>query len=152
MSSWTEALPYFPKHELACHGTGVIKLDMRFAAALPQLRLAWGGPLTPTSVCRTPEYNKQLNNGKGGHPNSLHLTENSKHWTHGSMAADLAWVTWSDEARLRFARLAWSLGWSIGLNDVFIHVDRRIDIGLRQQVFNYGKSWAGAFGPDEITR
>lgn len=146
MSSWEGALPYFPEHELACKGTGVIKLDMRFAAALPQLRLAWGHPLVPTSVCRTPEHNQR----EGGHKNSLHLTENPKHWTHGTMAADLRWYDWDDDARLRFARLAWSLGWSIGLNDVFIHIDRRIDIGLRQRVFNYGSNWAGAFGEDEI--
>lgn len=148
MSSWTGALPYFPEHEIACKGTGIIKLDKRFAAALPQLRLAWGGPLTPTSICRSPEHNEAV----GGHPRSFHLTENPYHWTHGTMAADLAWYSWSDEARLKFARLAWSLGWSVGLNDVFIHVDRRIDVGLRQQVFNYGKKWSGAFDANDVMR
>lgn len=148
MSSWTKALPYFPEHELACKGSGIIKLDERFAAALPQLRNAWGGPLTPTSVCRSPDHNKAV----GGNSRSFHLTENPYHWTHGTMAADLSWFNWGDDARLRFARLAWSLGWAVGLNDVFIHVDRRSDIGLAQQVFNYGKNWQGSFDANDVMR
>lgn len=36
------AIPFFPEHELACKGTGVIKLDPRFAEELPKLREAWG--------------------------------------------------------------------------------------------------------------
>jgi len=142
---WTEALPYFPKHELACRSTGIIKLDLRFAAALPALRMAAGRSLTPTSVCRTPAHNK----ASGGHPNSLHLTENPVRNTNGTMAADLAWRMWPTDEKLAFARLAWKMGWAVGLHDGFIHVDRRAEIGLPQSVFLYG-TWSNAFSPEAV--
>lgn len=145
MTAWTGALPFFSEQELSCRGSGVIKLHPTFAAALPALRLAWG-PLTPTSVCRTPEHNEAI----GGHPRSLHLTDNAHRDTEGTAAADLLWNTWESERRLDFARLAWDLGWSIGLHPTFVHVDRRRDIGLRQRVFIYGP-WDGSFGATDIT-
>lgn len=139
--SWHGALPYFPKHELACQGCGVVHLDIRFAAALPALRQAWGAPLTPTSVCRTPSHNTAV----GGHPRSLHLTGNPYHPTNGCMAADFAWP----DDKLAFARLAWQMGWSVGLHDSFIHVDRRADIGLQKRVFLYGE-WSAPFDREDI--
>lgn len=145
MGVWIEALPYFTKKELACKGTGIIQLDMRFAAALPHLRLSWGGPLTPTSVCRTPERNES----EDGHPRSLHLTENPVHPTNGTMAADLYWGDWPAAKRLRLARLAYKLGWAVGLHRTFIHVDRRKDIGLQQRVFLYG-AWDKAFNAEDV--
>lgn len=164
MSTWTDAIPYFDRHELDCKGTrhlnedgnpipgtGVIELDIRFAVAFPHLRVEWGGPLHPNSVCRTPEHNAQINNGKGGHPRSMHLTQNPKHPTSGTMGADVAWRDWSTETKLKFARLAWSLGWSIGLHDGFCHVDRRADVGLNQGVFLYG-TWSGEFDPEDVIK
>ena len=150
---WTDSLPYFPRHELACKGTGVICLDIRFAVALPALRQKWTQPLTPTSVCRTPEHNRAINDGKGGHPNSLHLTKNPKWPTSGTMAADIAWRTWADERKLAFAKLAYHMGWSVGLNDGFCHIDRRGDlalINLPQAVFVYGGQWSGRFNPHDV--
>jgi hypothetical protein len=41
----TTAIEFFSEKELACKGTNVIKLDPRFAAALPELRRAWGEPV-----------------------------------------------------------------------------------------------------------
>lgn len=142
---WTTALPYFPRHELACKGTGIIKLHGSFAAQLPALRAQWGQPLQPTSVCRAPEHNANV----GGHPTSLHLTDNPKHPTAGTMAADIYWAQWDAGKKLDFAQLAWGLGWSVGLHDTFIHIDRRRDIGLRQAVFLYGR-WSGVFKPEEV--
>lgn len=140
---WAEALPYFTRSELSCKGSGTIVMDLRFAAALPALRLEWGGPLHPTSVCRTPAHNKSVS----GHPRSLHLTENP-HWpTNGTMAADIAWREWTTENKLSFARLAYSMGWSIGLHDGFCHIDRRADLKLPelpQAVFLYGQ-WSRPF-------
>ena len=143
--TWYKPLPYFTAKELACKATGTIKLHDTFAAYLPALRAEWGAPLYPTSVCRTPEHNK----GVGGHPRSLHLTENPVHPTSGSMAADLHWQDWPTKRKLRFARLAHKRGWSVGLHDTFVHVDRRKDIGLTQAVFVYGQ-WSGEFKADEV--
>ncbi len=145
MTAWTEALPYFSRSELACKGSGVIKLDLRFAAALPALRSAWGEPLTPTSVCRTPEHNESVS----GHPRSFHLTDNPVHPTDGCMAADLAWRGWEPQKQLDLARLAWKMGWAIGVHDGFIHIDRRKDIGLSRVVFVYGW-WSSPFNQEDI--
>jgi len=146
MRSWTSPLPFFPAHELACKGSGEILLDIHFAVALPALRMEWGGPLTPTSVCRTPAHNKNV----GGHPRSMHLTVNPARKTAGCMAADIAWRDWKSETQLRFAKLARKMGWSVGLHDGFCHIDRRADIGMAKNVFLYG-TWSGAFTVDDVT-
>jgi hypothetical protein len=152
----TTPIEFFNHAELECKGsrkdnapgTGVIKLDPRFAAALPELRRAWNKPLTPNSICRTPEHNAKV----GGNPNSLHMTENAKWPTIGTMAADMSWRGWPVEEQLAFARVAWGMGWSIGLHNGFCHVDRRADLGLPnlpQSVFLYGE-WANNFNRDDI--
>lgn len=151
MRSFDSKLPYFDEYELACKGTGAIKMDMNFAVHFPLLRHLWGEPFTPNSVCRTPEHNSVINKGRGGHPNSLHLTENPKHPTCGTMAADVPWRGWNKEKKLSFARLAWSLGWAVGLHDGFCHVDRRVDVGLVQKVFLYGH-WSGHFDPEDVKK
>lgn len=145
-TTWADAIPFFSRRELACKGSGVLLLDIRFAIALPVLRQAWGRALTPTSVCRTPAHNV----AERGHPNSWHLTENPERPSHGCMAADLHWRSWSTEKQLRFAQLAWRLGWAVGLHDGFIHVDRRGDCaGWAPTVFLYG-TWSGPFTPDDV--
>lgn len=142
---WQTSLPYFTMKELACKGSGIILLDMRFAAALPHLRMKWGKPLTPTSVCRSPARNKE----EDGHPRSLHLTENPVHPTDGTMAADLFWEDWAVQEKLNFARLAYRLGWAVGLHDTFVHVDLRREIGLRETVYTY-RGWGDHFGKEEV--
>lgn len=160
----TTPIQFFAAHELDCKGTrrrgedgqlipgtGVIKMDPRFAQALPFLRSEWGRPLSPTSVCRTPEHNR---NTKDANPNSLHMTENPKWPTLGTMGADISWANWSTEDRLAFARLAWRLGWSVGLHRSFCHVDRRADLNmaaLPKHVFLYG-TWTGEFTPEDVRR
>jgi hypothetical protein len=156
----TTAIEFFSQAELECKGsrkieggtgkpgTGIIKLDPRFAAALPELRRAWGKSLNPNSICRTPEHNAKV----GGNPNSLHMTENAKWPTIGTMAADISWRGWPVEEQLAFARVAWGMGWAIGLHNGFCHVDRRADLGLPnlpQSVFLYGE-WANNFNRDDI--
>ena len=161
MDPVTTRIEFFSETELECKGsrqldgsgkpiagTGVIKLDPRFAAALPELRRAWGKGLTPNSICRTPEHNAKV----GGNPNSLHMTENAKWPTIGTMAADISWRGWPVEEQLAFARLAWGMGWAVGLHNGFCHVDRRKDLelpNLPQSVFLYGQ-WDGKFGRDDI--
>jgi hypothetical protein len=152
------AIPYFSEDELRCKGSGIIMLDYRFAERVVELREVWGRPMHPISVCRSPEHNE----GVGGHPRSLHLTINPFHpthgtmamkdmeWRHGTMAMDVKWRWWLRSKMLRFCRLAWSLGWSIGLHDGFCHIDRRADLGLPQRVFIYG-TWSAPFSASDIT-
>lgn len=142
---YSNELPFFTRDELACQGTGIIKMDIHLAVHLPLLRLEWGKPLSPSSVCRTPKHNARV----GGHPHSMHLTDNPKWPTDGTAAADIKWRHWPKDEKLRFAQLAWKRGWSVGLHDGFCHIDRRIDFGLQQAVFLYG-TWSGAFDPDEV--
>jgi zinc D-Ala-D-Ala carboxypeptidase len=140
-------IPYFARHELMCKGSGMIRLDKRFADALVSLRREWGKPLMLNSVCRSPEHNKKV----GGAANSYHLTVHPSRPTNGTMAADVNWANWTKERRIDFARFAWQRGWSVGLHEGFIHIDRRKDIGVQQIVFLYG-IWQGAFGEREITQ
>ena len=139
--------PYFTRAELSCQGTGVIRLDQRFADALVELREQWNKPLSPSSVCRTPDHNENV----GGHPRSLHLTKNPYWSTNGTMAADIRWRMWPTEEKLAFSRFCWQRGWAVGLHDGFCHIDRRSDIGLGQAVFLYG-TWSGAFDPEDVKR
>lgn len=146
----TTGIPFFPAHECACKGSGIIKMDPFFATALPRLREAWGKPLLATSICRTPSHNAAV----GGNPRSLHLTDNPAWPSAGTMAADIEWNLWPIPEKLRFARLAWSMGWAVGLHNAFCHIDRRGDLGLRtlpRRVFLYG-SWssARAFRPEDV--
>jgi hypothetical protein len=148
----TTAIEFFSEKELGCKGTGVVKLDPRFAVALPELRRAWGEPVIINdkqgSICRTPEHNAKV----GGNANSLHMTENAKWPTLGTMAIDWPWRGWPVEKQLAFARLAWGMGWAVGLHNGFCHVDRRKDLNLAnlpQNVFLYGE-WDGKFGRDDI--
>jgi hypothetical protein len=145
MSTWTGALPFFNERELGCRHCGVVKLDLDFAAMLPTLRLTWDKPLSPTSVCRCPVHNKSV----GGHPNSLHLTENTKWQTAGTMAADIWWAKWGVQEKLKFARHAHKMGFRVGLHNTFCHIDlgRKLDINPRP--FVYGE-WAGHFSAEEV--
>lgn len=142
---WAEELPYFRRSELACKGSGIIKMDQRFASALPYLRESWGRSLVPSSVCRSPDHNVAV----GGHYASWHLTDNPERPSNGCMAADIMWRMWSRDEKLQFARHAYKLGWTIGLHDGFVHVDwRNACPGWRKTVFLYG-TWNG-FSPEEV--
>lgn len=146
MSVWTKELPYFSYDSLACKGSGIVLLDLRFAAALPALREAWNRPLIVTSVCRSPEHNASV----GGHVSSLHLTVNTTHKTAGTAAADIAWKDWTKAERLAFAKLAWKHHWAVGLHKQFIHVDMRRIVGLAPAIFLYGTSWTGEFSAADV--
>jgi hypothetical protein len=145
VSVWTSTLPYFPAKELACKCCGIIKIDIEFAAMLPALRATWDKPLTPTSVCRCPKHNEAV----GGHKTSFHLTENLKWNTAGSMAADISWASWETAEKLRFARMAHSLGLRVGLHNSFCHIDGGRSLGANPRPFVYGQ-WANHFGPEDV--
>jgi len=140
---WTTNLPFFPSRELACKGSKEILLDSRFAAALPYLRLKFGRAMVLTSCCRSPAHNTKI----GGHPRSLHLTVPFHPGAFGTMAADISWMAWPLALRADFVKLALSLGWSIGRARTFVHVDRRVDIGLAQAEYTY----TGNQSPEEVS-
>jgi hypothetical protein len=63
------------------------------------------------------------------------------------MAIDCGWNNWTVEEQLKFAKLAWSMGWAVGLHNSFCHIDRRADLklpSLPRTVFIYG-SWNNRF-------
>ena len=144
--SHADAIAYFTKKELACNCCGIVKLDMNLAVHLPIIRHQWGEAMTLNSVCRCPKRNTE----EGGHPRSMHLTENPRWATDGSCAADVAWRHWDSEKKLKFARFAWKLGWSVGLHDGFCHIDRRADIGLKQTVYIYEGKWSAPFEATDV--
>lgn len=144
----TEPIPYTSRSECACKSDGVIKIDPLFVDPWIILRETWDEALSINSLCRTPAHNAR----EHGNVNSMHLTENPKWPTVGSMAADINWKTWSSEKKLKFAKLAWRLGWSVGLHDSFCHIDRRADLKvpeLIQRVFLYG-AWSFAFNVEDV--
>lgn len=121
---------YFSEGELACKGSGVLKLDPRFEKALLEYRRKIMIPLYVNSCCRTPAHNKAI----GGASGSYHLTEHND-GREGTMAIDLA-VTDPVKRRLMI-ELALKLGWSVGVYKTFIHIDRRKDL-LKAQIVFYG--------------
>lgn len=128
-----EVMPYFTAGEMACQGTGVIKIDPMLQIHLPYLREAWGKPLIINSGCRTPEHNAKV----GGHKNSFHLTENPKYQTKGCAAVDISWRGWDQEVRESFVTMAQNYGWNVGIASTFVHIDRGQDYGKPELIFDY---------------
>lgn len=147
MKNFNSAIPYFTRSELACKCCGVVSLDMVFAIKLPLLRHSWGKGLTPSSVCRCGPHNTRV----GGHKRSLHLMDNPVHPTNGTCAVDIKWGNWSVGDQLAFAKLAYFMGWSVGLDVSFIHIDSRVESAeLPQAVYTYS-NWDGRFEALAVT-
>lgn len=126
--------PYFSNEELRCHSTGKIVLAEGFISKLTDLRTKFGKPMPISSCCRSAEYNKKI----GGDPDSFHIYDTPRHGFTGTCAVDVDIDDHTEKGDL-FA-LAWQLGWSIGFNNNFLHLDRRSDYtDLKQIVFGYGK-------------
>lgn len=122
---------FFTKEELKCKGNGELKLAPGFLGELIWLRQIFGKPMIVTSCCRSAEHNEAI----GGNPRSLHLTENP-HWnTGGTLAIDI--LTKTEEYREELMRVARELGWSVGHGKGFLHLDKRIQIGLPRTEFDY---------------
>ena len=122
---------FFKEEELKCKGSGELLLAPGFLGELVWLRSIFGRPMVVTSCCRSPEHNKKI----GGHPRSLHLTEN-EHWpTKGTLAIDIATPT--EEYRWELLIVARENGWSVGHGKGFLHLDKRTHIGLPRAEFDY---------------
>ena len=125
-------IPYFGYSELACRATNKLILAKGFADKLLALRIKWDNSMIITSCCRSKEHNRQI----GGNPRSFHIYDHPHYTTNGTCAIDIA--VSEGAARGRLIHLAWSLGWSIGINKRFIHLDRRTDYtNLKQTLFLY---------------
>jgi len=65
----TEIIPNFQLWEAACKcGCGLVILDPELLAALWEVRVEFGEPVTATSWCRCPDHNRN----EGGKPDSYH--------------------------------------------------------------------------------
>lgn len=126
-----DGLTYFSHDELCSSDTGLVELADGFAKALLDLRLSYGMPMTVTSCCRSKQYNESI----GGHPRSLHVYDEPEHNTGGTCAIDVARP--NGENLFRLISLAVSQGWSVGLADTFVHLDRRVDFGLTKKFYTY---------------
>lgn len=124
---------YFTKRELACRHCGMVILAPGFAEKLLELRLAFGEAMTVNSACRCKEHNARV----GGHPRSLHVCDDPAHSTGGCCAVDIG--TRDGGYRARLIKHALQLGWSVGVNAAFVHLDRGADYRARPepQVFLY---------------
>ena len=124
--------PLFTAPELACRcGCRLLRLDSRFEEALTALRLEFGEPMIVNSCCRCEQHNEAV----GGHKHSLHVADYPVHAAQGTMAID---IRSTDVAyRWRLCRLAMKQGWSVGSAKTFLHLDRRIDLGMAPGEFPY---------------
>lgn len=124
--------PHFTPAELRCRGSGLLRFHPGFLEALHDLRLTFGRPMRVNSACRSSAHNKAV----GGHPRSLHIGDEPQHpGQQGAMAIDIAATDGAYRGAL--FGLAWDRGWSIGWGRGFLHLDRRVDIGLPQTTFDY---------------
>ena len=138
----TTSSEHFSQKELSCPCCGVIYYDSRAVHRLERLRSIMWSPITVTSGCRCHNHNKAIR----GHSNSMHLTF-KKNKKVGALGFDIRIRNTNEKWRNKLIREALALGFSIGINKSFIHLDLRILDGYRQQIFYYKgviPSWVDA--------
>ena len=126
-------MKYFTDLELACKCCGKINLDTTFKNELTKLREAFNAPMNPSSVCRCAKHNKAV----GGKERSFHISDKPT-WEEmkGCGAGDFKYT--SIAYRNELAKLAWKMGWRIGYNQHFLHLDvAAIKKILPQTIFKY---------------
>ena len=114
----------FSMRELECKLSRTVKLDRRFQNALVKLRVAFDRPMSVNSCCRSWEHNK----AEGGHIRSLHVYDEPFHDTRGAMAIDIR--TPNSKYAYELCFLAMRHEWAVGYNAGFLHLDRRVDLGM----------------------
>lgn len=105
----------FAKEELQCSCCGQISYYDWFLNDLLALRLAYKNPMSITSGCRCYFHNKEV----GGATHSKHLFDNNKK----ASAVDIKRP--SSEALHKLIKISTNLGWTVGIGDNFIHLDKR---------------------------
>lgn len=128
----------FYEHEFACKHCGMIRLHPGFIEELQGLRdevyAVTKRGMDVNSGCRCAVHNRN----EGGAPQSLHICDEEQHPGQlGTLAADVP--TPDGIYRGHLFAIAWRRGWSIGWNKKyqFLHLDRRIVLGLPQRSFDY---------------
>jgi hypothetical protein len=111
----------FSQDEMRCKGSDMLIVSAKFMNALQTLREEFSRPMRLTSACRSAAHN----NSVGGHPKSLHVCDEPAHRSEdgGCLAVDVAIVDGGYRGHL--VSTAWRLGWSVGWNKRFVHLDRR---------------------------
>lgn len=128
----------FTVEEQACNHCGKGKLPYAMIDETVRLRMAFGLPMHPSSFCRCHYHNTQINNGKGGHPRSLHVFDKPYHPTGGCIALDAITSHEGLQYRHKLIDTARKLEWSIGFHSDFLHLDARTKIlGMPRAEFNY---------------
>jgi len=125
---------YFSDDEVKCKcGCNGIRFNSIFDRKLLELRKKFAKAMTPNSVCRCKKHNTAV----GGNPRSFHVYDLPARPTEGTCAIDVA--RRDKDYNDALVLTAWGLGWSVGINPTFIHLDIRKDaVGLPQTVFSYG--------------
>lgn len=115
-------MTYFTNEELQCPCCKQVVLAPGFLDDLNHLRESFGFPMALTSCCRCADHNAKV----AGKEKSFHLI-NCKSLTgiDGACAADISWASWDGNKRWRFVKVAMGLGFSVGIDKSFVHVDRR---------------------------
>jgi len=122
----------FSPDEMRCKGSKMLIVSDKFMDSLQTLREEFSRPMRLTSACRSAAHN----NSVGGHPRSLHICdEPSRPEQQGCLAVDVAVPDGSHRGHL--VSTAWRLGWSVGWNKTFVHLDRRDFVALKQTTFDY---------------
>ena len=126
--------PHFQRPELECRcECGLATFQPGFLDQLELLRRAYGRPMRITSACRCAAHNAKVS--PQAPLRSLHIGDRETRPGHrGALAVDVA-IGGMDKGDLFAA--AWRLGWSVGWNKAFLHLDRRVDIGMPQITFEY---------------
>lgn len=106
---------HFTNEELQCKCCGALVLHENFLKELELLRNTYGKPMRVNCCYRCEKHNAEV----GGAPNSYHKK---------GMAIDIHCP--SAQERHTLALIAMQLGWSIVVYKTFLHLDRRIDVGL----------------------
>lgn len=119
---------YFSETELKCKNSGKLILADGFAEKLLDLRLKWNQPMIINSACRSTEHNAIV----GGASNSYHICDDERG---GCLAVDVR--CHDGRSRIELVKLAIELGWSVGVNKAFIHLDMRSLLGIQPVLFTY---------------
>ena len=118
----------FTEEELKCKGSGLLILASGFDERLKNLRVNFGKPMIVNSCCRSKNHNQAV----GGNARSLHVCDKPFWPTGGTCAIDIS--AKDPIYRAELARVAMNMGWWVGVSDTFLHLDRRIDYGIANDI------------------
>lgn len=108
---FTKRWPNFTFAELACKGSGSLRVHYETMDKLQYLRNLYGGPIPVNSYYRSEEYNRQI----GGAEASLHMA---------GRAIDTPLLNGNIAGRMKLVHLATLAGFrGFGMYEKFTHID-----------------------------